>query len=43
MTFYPIPFGHAEMHVDRRDPRPPRFAETILRQRARRNVQRYVR
>jgi hypothetical protein len=43
MTFYPTPFGHAEMHVDRRDPRPPRFAETILRQRARRNVQRPVR
>lgn len=40
MAFYPTPFGHAEIHIDRRDPRPPRFAETILRLRARRNLDR---
>jgi len=22
MAFYPIPFGHAEVRVDKRDPRP---------------------
>jgi hypothetical protein len=31
MAFYPTPFGHAEMRIDRRDPRPPRYAETVLR------------
>jgi len=31
MAFYPTPFGHAEVRVDRRDPKPPRFSETILR------------
>jgi hypothetical protein len=25
MTFYPSPFGHIEVRIDRRDPRPPRF------------------
>ncbi len=31
MAFYPIPFGHAEVRIDRRDPKPPRFAEAALR------------
>jgi hypothetical protein len=35
MSFYPTPFGHAEVRVDRRDPRPPRFAETALRRKRR--------
>ncbi len=35
MAFYPTPFGHAEVRVDRRDPRPPRFADVILRHRRR--------
>jgi hypothetical protein len=30
MAFYPTPFGHAEIHIDRRDPRPPRFADENL-------------
>jgi hypothetical protein len=26
--FYPLPFGQvAELHLDRNDPRPPRFAD----------------
>jgi hypothetical protein len=25
-SFYPIPFGHVEMRVDRRPQRPPRHA-----------------
>jgi hypothetical protein len=39
MTFYPSPFGHIEIRVDHRDPRPPRFAREItarVRRRARR-------
>jgi len=35
MAFYPIPFGHAEIRIDRRDPRPPRYTETLLRNRGR--------
>jgi hypothetical protein len=31
MAFYPTPFGHAEVHIDRRDPRPPRYAQPLLR------------
>jgi len=31
MAFYPTPFGHVEVHVDRRDPRPPQYAQPLLR------------
>lgn len=34
MAFYPIPFGHAEVHVDPRPKRPPRYAEAIARHEA---------
>ena len=37
MAFYPTPFGHAEVRVDRRDPRPPRYSETLLRIKRRRS------
>jgi len=30
MTFYPSPFGHVEIRIDRRDPRPPRIAAGSL-------------
>jgi hypothetical protein len=30
MTFYPSPFGHVEIRIDRRDPRPPRLAGSTL-------------
>ena len=33
MAFYPIPFGHVEVHVDPRPQRPPRFAESIAARR----------
>lgn len=36
MAFYPTPFGHAEVRVDRRDPRPKQYAEILLRARRRR-------
>jgi hypothetical protein len=36
MAFYPIPFGHAEVRVDRRDPRPPRYSTSLLRRKDRR-------
>jgi hypothetical protein len=37
MTYHPALFGHLEdLRVDRRDPRPPRFAEIKLRRRGRR-------
>jgi hypothetical protein len=35
MTFYPTPFGHAEIHVDPRPKRPARYAEAVARRRAR--------
>jgi len=32
MQFFHLPIGHAECHVDRRDPQPPRYAlESLLR------------
>jgi len=37
MAFYQTPFGHAELRVDRRDPRPPRYSETLLRIKRRRS------
>jgi hypothetical protein len=32
MAFYPMPFGHVEIHVDRLDPRPEQhhLAEALL-------------
>jgi hypothetical protein len=30
MTFFPSPFGHVEIRIDRRDPRPPRFRTPAL-------------
>jgi hypothetical protein len=30
-TFYPIPFGHVEVRVDRRPQRPPRYPQTPRR------------
>ncbi len=39
MKFMPAPFGHfpdaEEWRVDRRDPRPPRFAASVQRRRRR--------
>jgi hypothetical protein len=32
-TFYPIPFGHVEVRIDRRPQRPPRFPQTPRRPR----------
>jgi hypothetical protein len=34
MAFYPIPFGHVEVHVDRRPQRPPEHASEIARRQA---------
>jgi hypothetical protein len=35
--FYPVPFEYHDLIVDRRDPRPPRFAELVAaRKRGRR-------
>jgi hypothetical protein len=36
MAFFPTPFGHAEVKIDRRDPRPARYGETVLRVKKRR-------
>jgi hypothetical protein len=37
MAFYPMPFGHVEIRVDRRDPRPLHvLAEALLLRRTRR-------
>jgi hypothetical protein len=37
MAFYPLPFGHVEIHIDRRDPRPQHvLAEALLLRRRRR-------
>jgi hypothetical protein len=33
MAFYPIPFGHAEVRIDRRNPRPPRLGDKPTRPR----------
>jgi hypothetical protein len=30
-TFYATPFGHIEVRIDRRDPRPAHLAQTTLR------------
>ena len=30
-TFYPIPFGHVEVRIDRRPQRPPRYPQTPRR------------
>jgi hypothetical protein len=30
MAFYPTPFGHVEIRIDRRDPRPPKLAGSSL-------------
>jgi hypothetical protein len=32
-TFYPIPFGHVEVRIDRRPQRPPRYPQTPRRPR----------
>jgi hypothetical protein len=40
MKFYPVPFGHVEVHVDRRDPRPPRFPTEELSRRKTRAAKR---
>jgi len=31
MAFYPIPFGHAEVHTDPRPKRPARYADEVAR------------
>jgi hypothetical protein len=31
MAFYPIPFGHAEVHIDTRPKRPAQYAESVAR------------
>jgi len=31
MAFYPIPFGHAEVHTDPRPKRPAQYAEAVTR------------
>jgi hypothetical protein len=31
MAFYPIPFGHAEVHIDPRPKRPDQYAESVAR------------
>jgi hypothetical protein len=36
MAFYPIPFGHVEVRVDRRPQRPADYAREVARQQARR-------
>jgi hypothetical protein len=37
MAFYPLPFGHVELRIDRRDPHPPVLAaESVTRRRRRR-------
>ena len=36
MAFYHLPFGHAEWHVDRRDPHPARIAVEERRRQRRR-------
>jgi hypothetical protein len=38
MAFYPMPFGHVEIRVDRRDPQPEHhLAEALLLRRKRRS------
>jgi len=38
MTFYPTPFGHAEIHIDPRPKRPARYAEAVARRRGERRA-----
>jgi hypothetical protein len=42
MAFYPIPFGHVEVRIDRRDPRPPRYAETLASARRSQRAERHA-
>jgi hypothetical protein len=38
--FYPVPFEYHDLIVDRRNPKPPRFAELLAARKSRRNGRR---